>query len=187
MENNSELKTTEELEKEEKKKEEGKKGCVILFFVIAVFVVFLFVFKPFQNISCNNNETNQTSNYGLNQTVTVRDLEYTVISVYDTKQIGSDLIGKKTDYNFVVITVKVKNNSTSEKYISGSNFYYCRGDNKYESNSAGMYLENGVILGTIGPKITKTFQIVYEIPSEHLITDYVLVSDSYQSEKIYMK
>lgn len=137
----------------------------------------------------DNNSGQVATTYGLNQTVTVKDLEFKITSVYDTKQVGSQYVGQSTENNFVIVTIQIKNNSNSEKYITDSSFRYYRGNNQYESSNAGIYLgDNGFWLNvTIGAGITKTIQVAYEIPSEHQSTDYILVKDSYKSEKIYMK
>lgn len=139
--------------------------------------------------SDNDGTTYGGTTYGLNQTVTVRELEFKITNVCDTKQVGNQYLGQSTENNFVIVTIQIKNNSNSEKYITDSSFRYYRGNNQYESSNAGIYLgDNGFWLNvTIGAGITKTIQVAYEIPSEHQSTDYILVKDSYKSEKIYMK
>lgn len=140
------------------------------------------------NDSTNNGNTgnNQVEEYKMNDTVTVGDLQYTINSAYNTEKIGS--FGTTTQNNYVVVTMTIKNNGTSEAYISESNFYYYRGNNKYGTHNDGIYLDNGFWLNeTIGAGITKTIQIVYEIPSEFEETDYIQVKDGFKSAKIYMK
>ena len=43
------------------------------------------------------------------------------------------------------------------------------------------------VIENIGAGISKTISIVYEIPSAYKATDYMLVKDSYKTERIYMK
>ena len=165
------------------------------FWVILIIVVIIVVPNVCNKVTNNsssstsNSGSNNQTSYGMNQTVTVRELEFTILSVYDTKQIGGEYINETTEYNFVVVQIRIKNNSNEEKYISDSNFYYYRGNNKYESSNAGIYLdENGFWLNeTIGAGLSKTINVVFEIPSEHLETDYILAKDSYKTEKIYLK
>ena len=140
------------------------------------------------NNSSENGGTvnNQKVEYKLNDTVTVGDLQYTISSPYNTVKVGT--LGTVTQNNYVVVTVTIKNNGSSEKYISDSNFKYCRENNKYNTHNDGIYLENGFWLNvTIGAGITKTIQVVYEIPSEYVSTDYIQVKDGFKTEKIYMK
>ena len=124
--------------------------------------------------------------YGFNDLVSVGKLDYIVTSAYNTKQIGS--FGTVTENNYVVVTMKIKNNDSSEKYLSESNFNYYRGTNKYGTHNDGIYLENGFWLNTtIGAGISKTIQIVYEIPSNYESTDYILLKNGFKSEKVYLK
>ena len=146
-----------------------------------------------ENNNIENNETNNSNNqqqnkkYGLNDKVVVKDLEFTILNINNTKNIGGTY-GEDTDNNFVVVTIQIKNNSTSEKHIYDNNFVYYRSNNEYKPHSAGIYLDNGFWLNeTIGAGLSKTIQVVYEIPSHYESTDYVLVQDSYKSEKIYLK
>ena len=43
------------------------------------------------------------------------------------------------------------------------------------------------VVQSVGAGITKTINVAYEIPSAHQSSDYVLVKDSYKTEKIYLK
>ena len=133
--------------------------------------------------------SSQTKTYGMNETVTVGDLQYKITNVYDTVKVGS--LGETTSNNYVVITLVIKNNSSSEKSLTSSYFTYCRGNNKYEPSTQAMYLNSStnpfLALEKVGAGISKTITVVYEIPSEHASTDYLQVKDSFKTEKIYMK
>ena len=123
----------------------------------------------------------------IGDTVSVGNFEFTVVNAYDTKKVPSSL-GEVTENNFVIVTLKIKNNATTEKTLTESNFYYYRGANRYGTHNDGIYLTDGFWLSTsIGAGLSKTISIVYEIPSEHLGTDYIQVKDSFKTEKIYMK
>ena len=134
--------------------------------------------------------TNKTENktYGLNETVTVNDLVFKIESVYDTKQVGSQYVGESTENNFAVVTFEVKNLANSEKTVMSENFKYYRGSSVYEASSAGIYLDEGFyVLKEIGSGLSKKFSVVYEIPTSHESSDYILVKDSYKTEKIFLK
>ena len=138
------------------------------------------------NSGGNSSQTSTT--HGMNETVTVGDLEYKVTAAYDTVKIGSS--GDVTSYNYVVITLVVKNNSSSEKTLYSSFFSYYRGNNKYEPSTQALHLNSSnPFLGfeKVGADLSKTITIVYEIPSAHVATDYLQVQDSFRTEKIYMK
>lgn len=136
-----------------------------------------------------NNSGQVASTYGMNQTVKVGDLEYTIKNAYDTVKVGT--LGDVTQNNYVVITLNIKNNGSSEKTFTSSSFTYYRGNNKYEPSTQAIYLSGASnpfsVIETIGAGISKTITVVYEIPSAHQSTDYLQVKDSFRSEKIYMK
>ena len=169
-------------------------------FWLILIVVMLFVVPRLCNSinGSSSSSTNSSSNssssnrvYGMNETVIVKDLGFVILDVYDTKQIGNDYLGEKTEYNYVVVKIRITNYSNEEKYISDSNFYYYRGENKYDADYSGIYLkdeDNGFYINeTIGAGLSKTISVVYEIPSEHLETDYILAKDGFKKEKIYLK
>ena len=180
-----------ENDKKEKKALYKKKW---VWFVI-VLVVLVIIGGIFGGTAGNNSNTptnngsttnNQTVEYKMNDTVTVGDLEYTINSAYNTDKIG--VLGTVTQNNYVVITMTIKNDGSSEKYISESNFYYYRGNNKYGTHNDGIYLDNGFWLNeTIGSGITKTINIVYEIPSAFESTDYIEVKDGFKNAKIHIR
>ncbi len=137
----------------------------------------------------NNNNSSNATTYGMNEVVSVRELEFKVTDVYDTKRCGSEYVGQSTENNFAVVTFQIKNLTTNEKTITSNNFKYYRGVNEYEASSAGIYLgENGFyVLEDIGAGLTKTIVVAYEIPTTHEANDYILAKDSYKTEKIYLK
>ena len=141
------------------------------------------------NSGGGNNTTQTASTYKMNQAVTVGDLQYTITNAYDTKQTGS--LGDVTQNNYVVITLVVKNNGSSEVSLTSSYFTYYRGSSKYEPSTQAMYLSSStnpfLVSEKVGAGISKTITVVYEIPSEYQATDYLQVKYSFKTEKIYMK
>lgn len=124
----------------------------------------------------------------MNEVVTVGDWQFTITKAENTKFLGSTFLNETTDYNFVVITLVVKNISNTEKTLWDDNMVYHRGNNSYECNSAAIVLDNGFyLLEDIGAGLSKTISVVYEITSESMETDYILVKDGYSSKKIYIK
>ena len=165
-------------------------AIVFLFigFQTSIFDLVSDIFNPELVTIGESSQKNTNSTYSLCQTVIVGDLECMITDIYDTNYVGGTYSGKTTDYNYVIVTVKIKNNSAKEKRIYSSNFYYYQGENRYEDDTVGLYLDNGFWSSeSIGAKMSKTFQIVYEVPSKHKATDYILISDSFQSAKVYLK
>ena len=163
---------------------------VLLFigFPTSVFDLVSDILNPELVTNGESSQKNTKSKYSLCETVIVGDLECMITDVYDTNYIGGKYSGEPTAYNYAIVTMRIKNNSTKEIRVSDSNFYYYRGSDRYGSNSVGYYLENGLFYSeSIGAKMSITLQVVYEIPSAHKTTDYILLRDSFQSAKVYLK
>ncbi len=133
-----------------------------------------------------------TVTYKIGDTVNVDDLEFTLLDVYNTKQIGSEYLGAKTENNYVVVKVKVKNNESKEISLTSSNFHLFNGKSEYEPNSAAIYLGEGdanpfYILEEIGSGLSKTISIVYETPEEYSEDWYIQFSYFISKEKVYLK
>ena len=123
-----------------------------------------------------------------NETVTLNKLDFTVTDVYNTQVLSSIFDDGRTENNFVVITIVVKNNSTSKKTIFDDDFSYRVGNNKYEPDTASIYLDDGFWLNeTIAAGLTSTFSLVFEVPSEYETTDYLLIKYASPRAKIYME
>ena len=175
---------------EEKAVKKKKRFYKKWWFWVIIGVVLLIIIGSSVSSSDDNTDDSHTSSdtkFKINDPVTVGDLTYTVIDVYDTDNIGYN---NKTENNYVVVTLTVKNNGKDGITVYDSMFEYYRGDAKYECSANSIYLENGFyVLQAIGAGITKTISVAYEIPSEHEGTDCISVkASSYgKSEKIFMK
>lgn len=142
----------------------------------------------------NSQQTTTTpakTGYGFRDIVTVGDVQFTLNNALDTKQIGSDLLGYKTDYNFVILSLNIKNNSSKELDVLSGMMKYHIGSSVYETHAAGIYLDDGFYVSKqIGAGMSKTINVVFEIPSEYKSTDYLEVKDStysYKSANIYLR
>ena len=144
-------------------------------------------------VSCNsflNTSSSQTTNYEISDKVTVGSLQYVVESVEDTDFIGNAILNKTTDYNFAIVSMTVYNMSTSEISLYTDMIAYHIGENVYEPNSAGMYVEDGFyVLLSIGAKLRKHINIVYEVLRKHTAGDYLEVfsQNKTESAKIYLR
>ena len=123
--------------------------------------------------------------YGINDSVMLENLEFTVLSIYDTKVLSYYFDDAKTDNNFVVLSVKITNHGTSEEYVSDSVFTYHVGPSKYNTSSSAIYLDSGLWLGeSVGAGLSKTVNVVFEIPSEHTADDYLSLKISFFGDTV---
>lgn len=135
-------------------------------------------------------EVTEEIKYGINDTITLDNLEYTVTNVTDKKVIDSFWDDGKTDNNFVIITIKIKNIGTRQEYVSPLDFTYTIDQSKYKAHNAALYLDNGLWVGEdIGAGISKSYKLVFEIPEEHKKTDCLVIQTSWFGDEatIYMK
>ena len=129
--------------------------------------------------------------YGFGDVVKVGDIEYTALSARNTKSIGSEYLGETTSNNFVIVNLRVRNVGNKELSLFSSMMIYTIRNSEYEPHTAGIYLDNGFyVIMSIGSGISKTIDVVYEIPSNYSESDYLSVkASSYSSstKKIYMR
>ena len=140
--------------------------------------------------ACSNLSKNNDTKYGFGDTITIGDFSYTLNSASNTKQVGSSLLGDKTDFNFVICNLTVKNVGKTENTLYSQMMILHYDDYEYEPHSSGIYLENGFYaLEAIGAGISRTFNVLYETPEEFFDTWYLeLKTSTYSSKsgKIYL-
>lgn len=87
-----------------------------------------------------------------------------VISCENVQQLGTGILAETTENNFILLTIKVTNNSNkSQTFYSGCVDLYNSNNVKYEDKTS---LNIDYILSEdIGVGITKTFQVVFETPT----------------------
>lgn len=142
--------------------------------------------------SNNGSSSNQTSQpavqYKMNDTVTVNEIEYTILSGYNTKEVSIYVDDGKTTQNFAVLSIKMKNTGSVEKSVIEDYMLFYRGTDQYKPSSKGIYLDDGFWYSvTLGPKIEKTVKVVYEIPSEYQSTDYIQFNYGFSSVNVYLQ
>ena len=140
---------------------------------------------PFFLTGCFSSSSKEIKEYYLTETAAVGDCEYVVNTASDTKKVGSHT----TENNFVVLNIKIKNITSEETYVSEDMLRYFVGSSEYKPYSAGLdYFWLGE---TIGSNMSKTVNVVFEIPSESTAYDYLLIKDasyfSKESIKIFMR
>lgn len=135
-----------------------------------VFAILIAAFAGNSTNRTNSNSNNKVSYY-INDTVQSGKVLYSVRNVEDTNKIGLDA----TNYNYLVVTLVIKNIGTSEISLTSSNFKLLRSGATYEPNIASIYLENGFYaLKNIGAGLPCIFRVVFEVPTKSTTGDYVL-------------
>ena len=142
---------------------------------------------------CKSNDTLTTKNTSvieINNEDSIDNLKCRINTAQNTKRLGNNVRSIETENNFVVLNMTFTNESTATKTLYYSMITYHRGESKYEPSSAGMYTDNGFYFSLdIDAGLKKTTNIVFEIPSAFVSSDYIPVTEdlySSNSIKIYL-
>lgn len=104
------------------------------------------------------------------------DIVFKVNSVQNTQFVGSGILSESTSNNFAIVNISIRNNSDKPFSANPNNFNLVLNGKKYSYHSATYYLDNGMSsLDDINPGITKTYRIVFEVPTSTLNDTYTLV------------
>lgn len=153
-----------------------KKGLIIAIIIISIVVIAAIAGNLSNNVKLinDNGTTTSSSTYYIgDKVINKKNIVFSVLSVENTKHLGSSILGDDTEYNFIVATIKVENRSNSNITIYGgcADLYNSRG-NKYESASS-IYIDD-IIMEDIGPGISKTFQVLFETPTTTIQEQYTI-------------
>lgn len=104
------------------------------------------------------------------------DIVFKVNSVQNTQFVGSGILSETTSNNFAIVNISISNNSDKPFSANPNNFNLVLNGKKYNYHSATYYLDNGMSsVDDINPGITKTYRIVFEVPTSTLNDTYTLV------------
>ena len=104
------------------------------------------------------------------------DIVFKVNSVQNTQLVGSGILSETTSNNFAIVNISIRNNSDKPFSANPNNFNLVLNGKKYSYHSATYYLDNGMSSqDDINPGITKTYRIVFEVPTSTLNDTYTLV------------
>ena len=107
------------------------------------------------------------------------DIVFKVNSVQNTQFVGSGILSETTSNNFAIVNISISNNSDKPFSANPNNFNLVLNGKKYNYHSATYYLDNGMSSqDDINPGITKTYRIVFEVPTSTLNDTYTLVCGS---------
>ncbi|MBO4380924.1 MAG: DUF4352 domain-containing protein, partial [Clostridia bacterium] len=114
--------------------------------------------------------------------VNSKNIQFVVTSVSNTKKIST----KTTNYNYVVITIKISNKGKESWDPNPNYFTLLLNDNEYDYNSATYYLDDGMTsTNEVNPNISKTYRIAFETPTQttediyKLKIKYSIISSDY--------
>lgn len=160
-----------------------KKGSRILAIILGLTMLVVGVYEVYTGLFGDNGIfSNKPKDNDSTQAVMIGEtahnkegVEFCVTSVDNEKSIGSDYSKLETNNNFVVLTIKVTNNSNDPYDINSSRFMLTDGNNEYKYEaSALLSVENHMYLDTLNPNISKEYVIVYETPTETVEKEYKL-------------
>lgn len=112
-----------------------------------------------------NNSSESKTNGKVGDTIINSDnVSICLISCTNTKKLGTEYLNDTTENNFILLTIKVKNNSQRQQTFSATcvDLYNSKGT-QYEATTS-LYIDF-IISEDLGVGITKSFQVVFETPT----------------------
>ncbi len=95
----------------------------------------------------------------------VDGVDFCVTSVTDTQTVGSGYSEVTTENNFIVISIKITNNSNEPYDVNSLRFLLTENGNEYEYCGDALFVfDNQMYMDTINPSLSKEYTIVYEVP-----------------------
>ena len=87
-----------------------------------------------------------------------------LVSCENTKRLGSEYLNDTTEHNYILLTIKVTNNSKKQQtFYNGCADLYNANDVKYETITS-LYIDY-ILMEDVGVGISKTFQVAFETPT----------------------
>lgn len=137
--------------------------------IITVVCVLLFAACDFFN---NSSENKTNGNVG-DTIINSDNVSICLISCTNTKILGTEYLNDTTENNYILLTIKVTNNSQKQQTFSATcvDLYNSNGI-KYEAITS-LYIDF-IISEDIGVGITKSFQVAFETPTTTEQETYVV-------------
>lgn len=105
--------------------------------------------------------------YGIGQTITVGDVEYTVNSMSSSKRIGNEYLYHDAQETYLIVNISIKNNEDEPLSVSDNFFILKNGNKEYSADTTGsMYLDENIIYENINPETTLTGNICFDVTQE---------------------
>ncbi len=159
------------MEKEKNAQIQNKNKMVVWIVIGAVFLFLVFIAAIIPN-SSDRASFRQDRVYSCSETAKNSDgVSFKILNVENTNQVGTDLLGEKTDNNFIIITIKISNYSNKEISVYSGNVDLYLSNVKYSSKHE-LYIDS-LISEDIGVGVSKTFQVLFETPTKSSQQQYV--------------
>lgn len=143
----------------------GNVGWMIIGIILFV-AGFYRMFDGLGGVIGDKTPQSTTSPASINEFVADRDgVEFCVTKVDNLKSVGSGYYEVKTENNFVVVSLTIRNNGTEPYDVNSIRFVLMNGELEYQDNtSAALSIDNGMFMDTINPGLSKEYTLVYETP-----------------------
>jgi hypothetical protein len=116
-----------------------------------------------------------TPTYAIDEAVTAGDFDITASSPEVVTEIVGEYSTLETENQYVIVTLRVKNNDTEPRDVSGSMFTLYDAD-KRKYTSADISSDNFIVYETINPGLSVTFRVAFE--TERGLSGFLLEADS---------
>lgn len=153
-----------------------KKVCKIFCIIIGVILLIDGVYTLSKHLSNTSDATKDIESVTINETISDKDgVNFCVTNVDNLKSVGNGITEITTENNFIVLHIKITNNSNKPYDVNALRFLLVEGENEYEySSDALLAFDNHMYMDTINPNLTKEYVIVYETSSTTNEKEYML-------------
>lgn len=95
----------------------------------------------------------------------VDGVEFCITSVTDTQTVGSGYSEVTTENNFIVVSIRITNNSDEPYDVNSLRFLLTENGNEYEYCGDALFaFDDQMYMDSINPSLSKEYTIVYEVP-----------------------
>lgn len=155
----------------------------IIFLIYGVHELYnVFVGEPKKE----NEKAKQSAAYISSTAEDVDGVDFCITSVKNAKMLGNEFTRITTENNFIVVNIKITNNSNEAYSANYIRFLLTEGENEYSCYDDALFVDNHMILDSINPSITKEYTLVYEVPYKSNEKDWQMkILHNYYSDKHY--
>lgn len=120
----------------------------------------------------NDSEEQKEDTYGIGDTVSVGDMQYTVNKVETGKEVGPSVLPTTAGDTFLIVDLTVKNNGNEAVTVDSSFFKLKEGDKTFEADTdASMSanqnddgeITNSFFLQSLNPDVEMTGKVVFDV------------------------
>jgi len=117
------------------------------------------------NTNSNSGNLNANKDYNLNEGIVVNNFQYVFTNPQIQSSVGDSYSGKDADGSFLILNLKVTNLGNEADYINNEIYFIDEQGREFsQDDDAWVYLENNFIFEELNPSLTKSGQIIFDIP-----------------------